>query len=294
LIHSHIYPGALAGFFSSKLLRLKHVVTVHGIYHDLWKEVSPGWNSVFNTVSERIILRLPYDKMVCVSGSVTERLQRIGVSHKKMEIIPNGVDFENFNPNVRSDIRNRLKIGEEPLITFFGSLTPIKGLPYLFKSIPLIKKRLQHAKFLIVGEGYQKNSLMELARKLKIEDSVIFHKYIPHSSMAAYLIETDVVVVPSLMEGGSLIPLEAMACKTPVVATRVGGIPEIVRNGETGILTEPRSPESIAKGIITILNDKSLREKITSNGYGYVKKNFTWNKVAERTIRLYNSILGMN
>ncbi len=147
---------------------------------------------------------------------------------------------------------------------------------------------------MIVGEGYQKNSLMELTKKLKLEDSVFFHKYIPHSSMAAYLIETDVVAVPSLMEAGSLIPLEAMACKTPVVATRVGGIPEIIRNGETGILTEPRSPKSFAKGIITILNDKSLREKITLNGFEYVIKNLTWNIVADRTIRLYNTILGMN
>lgn len=294
LLHSHIYPGALAGYLSSKILRLPHLVTVHGIYYDIYGELSSTWQSVLNTVIERLILGLSYDKMVCVSNSVKDRLERIGASKTKLNYIPNGVDFEKFNPSVNSDLKKWLNIQDKTLITFFGSLTPVKGVKYLISAIPLIKREIKDAKFLIVGEGYRKNYLIELAKKIGVNDSVIFHDYIPHSSMAAFINGSDLVILPSLMEGGPMIPVEAMACKVPVVATSVGGTPEVIKNRQTGILVKPRSDESIAQGVITVLSDKSLRKKITSRGYKFVKTHFSWDIIADKTIELYHSVLEPN
>jgi len=127
-------------------------------------------------------------------------------------------------------------------------------------------------------------------RNLEVEPFVIFTGGVPYSEMPGFYAASDIVVIPSLIEAVSLATLEAMACKKPIVATSVGGLPEIIKNNYNGILVEPANGEALARAILLILNDKELASKYAENAY-LTAKNFSWNNVAERTLHVYYHVL---
>lgn len=288
LIHAHVFGGALAGVVAGKTLHLPVVTTVHGLYLKIWKKIAEKGN-FFSKRGEMFIIKLPHDKIIAVSQMTARQIRGLGVSSKKIEVISNGVNLEKFNPEVRS-VKRRLGIKEDHIVAFFGRLWKVKGVEYLVKAIPSVVDEIPNVKFLMVGEGPQKESLMKLAEDLGISEHVMFHAPIDYSEMPAYIKASDCVVLPSLMEGLPVTALEAMACGVPVVATKVGGTPEVVKDGKNGFLLEPGRPEPIAKKVIQLLRDEKLRKRMGEAGRKFVRK-FDWDVIAGRTFEVYREAI---
>lgn len=172
------------------------------------------------------------------------------------------------------------------LIGYIGRLGGEKGVVNLAKAIGLISQQQDDLRFLIGGDG---PLLDEIRHELKISeayDKTTLTGWIPHSKMAGYLNELKLFVLPSYSEGLPNTVLEAMTCGTPVLATRVGGIPDVIKDGETGFIMEDNSPECIAKNVTRVLNHPNL-EEITQTAHVLVEKEFTYEAAVER----YKNIL---
>jgi len=182
----------------------------------------------------------------------------------------------NFIPSLikKKDIffRNDTCTKEPIKLIFVGRLVPIKGLIYLLKALKWLKSEKLNVILTIVGEGPQKKELLLLAKKLNIEKSVEFKTQIPFGEkLFKTYKESDIFVLPSLSEGIPKSILEAMAFGLPVIATNTGGIPDIIKNKENGLLVAPAEEKEISMAIEQIIRNPKLRKKIIKNGYNFVK-----------------------
>lgn len=287
IIHAHVPAGAIAGVMAGKTLGLPIVTTIHTLYFKVrgfTEEMPP-----LSKYMEKFIVKLPHDKIIAVSRVIAKQLKGLGIAAEKIEIIPNGVNLRMFNPKA-SSVRHRLGIKDGSVVSFFGRLWKVKGVEFLIKAVPLIVEKIPNAKFLIIGDGPQKESLMKLADDLNVSKYVKFCRSISYSEMPAYIKASDCVVLPSLMEGLPITALEAMGCGVPVIATRVGGTPEVVEDGKNGFLIEPRRPKSIAEKLIQLLKDEKLRKRMGEAGRKFAEK-FDWDVIAGRTLEVYQEAL---
>jgi len=195
--------------------------------------------------------------------------------HKVM-YIPNFVNTTMFNPNVKPKF-----IYKRPVILFPRRLDILRGALLTVFAIQKLKKRYPNILCLMVGEGPHKSSVINKIKLLKLEDNIKLLGLYPHKEMPSIYRSADIVIIPSIgCEGTSLSCLEAMACEKPVVATRVGGLPDIVIDGFNGFLCYP-DPESLAEKISIYLEDKQLRKKHATIAREWVAKHFSlevWQK----------------
>ncbi len=205
---------------------------------------------------------------------------------RKIEIVPFGVDINQFSP--QSKIKSkRITIG------MIKHLLPKYGVEYLIKAIPQVYNQYKNIKVLIVGSGYQRDYLIELVKKLKIENIVTFQEEVPYSQVPTYLSQIDIFVMPSISESESfgVAAIEAQAMEIPVVASRVGGVSEAVWDGETGILIEPKNPQAIADALMVLLQNEERRLEMGKKGREFVIQSYDWNKNAGKMESLYKALL---
>jgi glycosyltransferase involved in cell wall biosynthesis len=184
------------------------------------------------------------------------------------------LDFSNFY--IQKPFSNRSN-----LIGYIGRLSAEKGIQNFVEALPIIIDRYQDLKIIIGGDGPLKNDVKNSLEKQNISDHVTIYSWIAHDSLPNYFNKLRLIVLPSYTEGLPNIMLEAMACGTPVLATAVGAIPDVIRDGETGFIMENNSPGCIANNIIRALNHPHL-EKISENARKLVEHEFTFEKAVER------------
>ena len=165
-----------------------------------------------------------------------------------------------------------------------------KGVDILLKSFPLILKKHQ-VTLKIIGSGPRLEQYKIFARDLGIEKSVKFLGFIKHNELPKHYSETDLFVLPSRRESFGLVLAEAMAAGLPVVSTRVGAIPEVVKDGETGLLVPPDNPQKFADAVNFLLSNPQKMKMMSEKGRERARKYFTWDKVAERVLKYYEAIL---
>lgn len=165
-----------------------------------------------------------------------------------------------------------------------------KGVDILLKSLPLILKE-HRVTLKIIGSGPRLEQYKILTRDLGIEKSVKFPGFIKHDELPKHYSEADLFVFPSRRESFGLVLAEAMAAGLPVVSTKAGAIPEVVKDGDTGILVPPNNPQKLADAVNSLLDNPKRMRRMGMNGRERVKKLFTWDKVAENVIEFYNRIL---
>ena len=208
-----------------------------------------------------------------------------------LSVIPNGINLDKFRNLSRETFRKRLGIKKgEKIITFVGTLRPVKGLKYLIQAMNIISKQDTGIKLMLVGDGEERLALQELVKELDLEDRVTFVGKVLNEEIPGYMIASDVFVLPSLSESFGIVNLEAMACGLPIVASKVGGLPEIVKNGVNGFLVEPKNPEQISDKVLLLLGDDVLRERISKNNKDKVK-DYSWESVVERLEKVYQNHL---
>jgi len=220
------------------------------------------------------------------SPQVGELLKFLKASRDKLRFSYEGVDASKFRAKIDgTDIRN--KFGDN-MVLFVGALNPRKGLRYLVEAIPRIVKEIPNVKFVLVGKGDQEYYLKNLLLKLGVKKHVFFEGFVSESLLPQYYAAADVFAFPSLKEGYPLVCLEAMACGTPLVATKLRNISTIV--GDAGILVEERNPGQLAEGIVRLLKEPMLRKRLGEKAEKRVRENFTWDKIAENMIKIYEEL----
>lgn len=174
-------------------------------------------------------------------------------------------------------------------IGYVGRLSEEKGVVNLIKAIPLVLGQQKELEFIIVGDGPQYKEIVEMVEEGNLSSVVKFTGWVSHAELPKHMNEMQLLIIPSLTEGLPTIALEAMACGTPVIATSVGGVPELIRDGETGFILEDNSPQTIAQGIIRVLSYPNLDE-VVRNAHTLIEKEYTHEATTERFRKLIASL----
>lgn len=268
------------------------VVTIHGIMHRVHRVTPPPLLSL-NRVPrwiEKIVTRKATD-VICLSRAVEDFFHERR-SPARCHLIPNAVAPCFF------EVRPRPRTKKKQSILFVGNIYPLKGLDYLVDALAIVLKRIESDIVLRViggksigeGEPAYQSMLRERATRLGIADHIEWLGVRREQEVAAALRQTDVLVLPSFQETAPMSVAEAMAVGVPVVATRVGGTPELVEHEKTGLLVAPGNSEELADAIRRLLADAELRRRFGAEGRAKALERYAPRVVAEKTLAVYNDI----
>ncbi len=227
------------------------------------------------------------DAMVAISEAVKKVLVEGGVQPGKIKVIPSGIDFSVYEEvKDRDFLRREFSFSPDDfLVGIVAALEDHKGHTYLFQATRLVRQHSPHIRLIVVGSGSLRLELEAQVHELGIEDIVFFLGF--REDMPRILASLDLFVLSSHLEGLGSSLLDAMASRLPVVATRTGGIPEIVLHGETGLLVPPRDPQAMAEAIIQVYHDRNLANYLAQKGHDFVRRHFSVEAMAEKVIELY-------
>jgi len=211
----------------------------------------------------------------------------------KIELIPNGVDLNQFKPsNQESDLRSTLGLKQEDMVVVtHGRLVEKNGPIDLIKAFNILKEKNSNLKLLLVGDGLQRQKIEDLILEYGLKNNVIMAGEIPSENVHRYLEISDISIRPSLTEGLGNSFLEAMAMGLPVIGTLVGGIPDFLKDNETGIACKPGDAQDIADKIELLAQDKELRQRIAENGKNLVLEKYNWNNIAIKLDNFLNTLI---
>lgn len=288
LVHLWLIQAYVVGIICSKLANIPVIISsIDSVRKDKARLFGlKGWFRFGDILTSRFNTRI----IACCEAVKRDYMEWAKIKGDKIEVIYNGVKLDNFNvykdPNKKREFN--LKEGDS-VIGVIGRLAVEKDHFTFFRAASIIVRAIPRSRFLIVGEGKLMERLKLFTQKVGISKWVTFTG--ARDDIPEIISILDVLVLPSLYEGFPNVILEAYACKKPVVATRVGGIPELVVDNHTGILVEPKSPEEMASAIIKILKDKGLQERLGVAGYDRVRRYFTFDKDIQRLKKLYEEVL---
>lgn len=231
-------------------------------------------------------------RVILLSKSLISRAEKLRIDRRKVVVIPSGVDSTHFDrerPEVKKkalQLKDEFDIDNDIVVGFVGRLVPAKGLSYLFSAVEKIQEKHNNIAILIVGDGAQRNELECMAQDLKVR--TIFAGW--QRDVLPYYALMDIFVLPSLFEGLPNVLLEAMAMETAVIATNVGGNPDVLANGENGFLVPVRDVQRLAFAIEKLIEDDDLRVKMGVANRQKVEEHYSWSKTVERVEKVYSEI----
>jgi len=281
--HSQGVLTAIPCFLAKKILKKPYIVYCRG------SDVYISWK--FKKLIFKSILKNA-DAVVVLAADMKEKIElEKACDNKEIFVIPNGIEFDKFTNSAEKETINVPQVQkDEKIILFVGRLNQIKGIKYLIRAMGIIRGIMPKTRLLIVGYGEEKENLEKLVKELNLENCTTFTGKIPNEEISKYMMASDIFVLPSLSESFGIVNLEAMACGLPIVATRVGGIPEIVEDEENGFLVEPKNPEQIAEKILLLFKNEELSKKISNNNKEKAKK-YSWDRVVEKLEEIYSKVL---
>jgi glycosyltransferase involved in cell wall biosynthesis len=288
LIHAHeILSPASAALLAKRLFRWPVIVKIlrGGLRGDVYKlKRRLFWKRRFHVLCEGV------DSFVVISHEIDQELTALGVPPPKRVFVPNGVDTKTFAPLVDSQkqqLRAQLSLpADDPLVVYVGRLTSEKRVDHLIQIWPMIRTIFSQAQLLIVGTGPEEPRLRSQSRSVpgvrftgQVEDAL------------PYLQAADLFVLPSATEGLSNSLLEALSVGLPVLATSVGGTPDVIAHGENGYLIPPDDLPALEAGLTVLLSDSALRGRLGAQGRRRIQADFSLESVAARLEALYHSLL---
>lgn len=234
------------------------------------------------------------DLIISTSIELLEKSRFLSKNGKvKLEFIPNGVDVKLFSPgNPSLQALSKLNAEPDDIIILAVRRFHLKcGLQYLIKAFPDILKQHSKALLCLVGDGKERSYLENLVERLGIRDRVRFVGLVPNQQLPDLYRTAYISVLPSIYEAVSVSGLESIACGVPIVGSRTGGIPTIVRDGETGLLVSPGVSSELAQKISYLLSHSEIRERMSTQARNIAITEFSWDSVASRILDLYTAIL---
>lgn len=293
LIHNHDWLTAFAARELKHRHRLPMVATIHAT------ERGRGRGRLSGPEAQRINdaeWELTYEawRVITTTQYMADELESyFSTPADKIDIIPNGIDPRRFQALEGADLsafRTRYALAEEKLVLYVGRIVREKGVEVLVRSMPLVLAEVPEAKLVIAGKGPELDHIRRLAWELDLSHKIQLPGYISIEDRDRLYKVADCAVFPSLYEPFGIVALEAMAARTPVVVSEVGGLREVVRHAETGITIYPNNPESCAWGIVHTLQHAEWARMRVENAYREVLTVYDWDAIAASTIEVYRRV----
>lgn len=294
LIHSHYWLSGRAGIVLSRRWGVPHIATFHTLAKTKLRARPGERESELRVATEKRVMDRSDAVVVSTVYEKEDLVGLYGMPPHKVRVIPAGVDLELFHPIDKAQARGALGLSEKRVILYVGRIEPLKGLDILLKAVARLEDRAD-TRLLIVGgrpgEDAELERLKTIAAQLGIADMVSFTGAVKQTLLPNYYSAADVFVLPSYYESFGLVALEAMACGTPVVVSRVGGLKSFIRDGETGYLIPWRCPEPFTQRLDMLLSNPALRETMGKAARAKAQQ-MGWSVVADRMLDFYASIVG--
>lgn len=283
VIHAHWWiPTGLIGVFVAKLMRKPLVITSHGtdifiIGKFVYLKFLAKW--IFNQA-----------KLITVVSTALKRrlIDDLHIMEDKIKVVPMPVDLERFYPK---------NLERKTDILCIGRLIERKGIDILVNAIARLRSSMPEINLVVVGTGPEKPRLLEIIKQNGLEGNITFYESVPNDELIDYYSSSKVFVLPTVTdwkgetEGLGVVLLEALSCKTPVVGTDTGGIPDIIKDNETGLLVKEKDVDGLAEAIKKLLNDEQLREKLANRGYEYARSMFNPEKISSEFLDIYKGLI---
>ncbi len=281
LVH---FQGGPGGLFLFRRLSVPVVYTVHHTYYQQTRYIrSQRWKKIL-FLWERYGYRKA-DYLMCDSDSTRHIiLQHYGVNRKLCKTIPVGVDQSRFSPLHVKRIPNSL--------LFLGRLETRKGIDFLIRAIPMVRDRLNDIRLFVAGDGVLRSCLENFIKKNNLESNVHLLGTVDDSALNEWYNKVSVVIIPSVFEGFGLTAIEAMACGTPVIATDVDALRDVIEDGVNGLLVKYNDVEALSKKILYLLKNKSEQSKFSLNGQKKAQTTYNWSDISQDIVRVYEYVLG--
>lgn len=292
VVHSHYWLSGVAGQTFANRLEIPHVVTFHTLAHIKMQSRAGEVEPEERHRAERFLMSSAQRIIAFSSHERDAMVDLYGADPRRIFIAPCGVDLSLFHPQDRDRARGMLGLNGEKVFLYVGRLESLKGVELLMR-LPAYLDTCEKSRFLVVGGGpgeqEQIERLHSIARTLNVDEAIDFVGMVDQNDLPLYYSAADACVVPSYYESFGLTALESMACGTPVVASRVGGLPSVVQHGRTGYLQSWRCPEAFANSLETIASSPSLRQSM-SRAARRRAEDMGWERVAETISQVYDCV----
>jgi alpha-maltose-1-phosphate synthase len=291
LVHSHTWYANLAGHLAAKLYGIPHVVTMHSLEPlRPWKAEQLGGGYAVSSWCEEVAATSA-DAVVAVSDAMRADLLTVypGIPSERAVVIRNGIDVAEYVADPATDVLGQYGVSR-PYVIFVGRITRQKGLPVLLRAASSLDPSAQLV--LCAGQPDTPEQLAEVTELVQgLPNAVWIPKMLAKREVIQLLTHATVFACPSLYEPLGIVNLEAMACGTAVVASRTGGIPEVVADGETGLLVEPDEPAALASALNSLIGDPDRARAMGQAGRARAESEFSWTTVAAQTADLYAKVM---
>ena len=276
IVHSHLMQsGIIVKLVSIFNKNFKSISTRH------YGKASKG-NRVINKI-ENVLVNYDH-KIICVSQHIKQYMKKLGTQENKLKVIYNGISLDCYKK------LNKIK-NDNFTIGTVGRVNAKKGIDTVLKAFKKIIIDYPNAKLNIIGDGPLKEKYIKLSADLGISRSVIFQGYLQPNEVMLEMSKWDLFILASKAEGFGMVLIEAGALGIPIIATRVGAIPEIIKDDYNGYLVDVDNIDQIYNKSLHLINSKNDRERLSKNGFENVNKNFSILKMVEQTETLYEEIL---
>jgi Glycosyltransferase len=277
IIHAHSRVAQVASLIASKMSGAKLVTTCHGYFKKRWRKIVDTWG----------------DKVVAISDAVRMHLvDDLGVNPSRVELIYSGVDVGKFSDPCSAEMvrqtKRELGLNDGPVIGTIGRLSSIKGQRFLVEAMKRICLLRPDAQAILLGSGDEEEPLKELAQSLGISSTIRFFRSCPDTQR--FLSMMDVFVFPSVKEGLGIALLEALASGKACVASNIGGIGDIIKDGYNGVLVDVGDAGAISEAVLRLLSDEAMGKSMGQRGRELVRDRFTLNAMADNMNKLYNKV----
>ena len=291
IIHAHDWlvteaAVKLRDAFSKPLISTIHATEMGrrgGIHNDYQRTIDDV---------ERHLINQSWEVICCSNYMADQISSTFNMQTKRLHVIPNGVNVAKFAGRVNIlPIKRVYSKNGEKIVCFVGRLVHEKGVHVLIGAVPKVLGVMPNVNFVIVGEGGMKDYLVKEAWDFGVGSHVFFAGFVNEETLISIYRASDAAVFPSLYEPFGITALEAMAAKTPVIVTDTGGLAEIVQHEKTGIKVYVDNSDSLAWGILRVLENSDMAKKIREDGYRKVLRDYDWDKIAEKTMKVYDLAL---
>jgi len=297
LVHSHTWYANLAGHLAAMLYDIPHVVTMHSLeVLRPWKAEQLGGGYAVSSWCERVSATSAAAVVAVSEGMRADILKAYPeISPERVLVIRNGIDTSEYRPDPNTDVLQRYGIDQaRPYVIFVGRITRQKGVPVLLRAAFSLIPEAQLV--LLAGAAdtpEQLAEVTELVDGLRATRSGVcwIPEMLPKPEVIQLLTHATVFAIPSIYEPLGIVNLEAMACGTAVVGSRTGGIPEVVAEGETGLLVPPGEPEPLADALNVLLRDPERARAMGQAGRKRAVAEFGWPAIAAQTAELYAELV---
>ena len=296
LVHANFWMSGWVACEAKRDLGLPFAQTFHALGEIKKREQGDADTSPPERQATELRILEEADVVLATCPAEVEDLTTLyGAQHSQLALVPCGVDVEKFRAVDRREARKELSLAEKPTVVYVGRLVPRKGVDTIIEAFALLPEELD-AQLVVVGgepgvyESPEIKRLSALASKLGVEERVVFTGSRPQRDLYRYYGAADVSVTVPHYEPFGMTPLEAMACGTPVIGSRVGGIKTSVADGKTGFLVPPKNAETLANRLLRLLSDENLRTRMGRAARRRIEEHYTWERIAALAAAAFSEV----